>query len=314
MNTVIIGVGSNIDAENNINVAKRILCEKLNVLRESEFVRTKPIGPREQQDFLNGSLLIKTRLGHKRLKALLKGVEIALGRNAGEDRYGPRKMDLDILVWNGEIVDSDVYEREFLRRFVIELCPELEKTLKGDRVLPEKTEILEGLALKKILSKKEIKSAVLRLARQISEDYEGKIPVLVCVLLGARPFFEDLVAQLAVEVEKQFLRVSSYREAKRPGHLELLADIECDVEGRDVIIIEDIVDTSKTAEFVLRHVESKNPGSLRICALVDKRGKDSEGPEPDYVGFRVNEGFLVGYGMDYMEKGRAFEDIYLLQE
>ena len=131
MNTVIIGVGSNIDAENNVSVAKRMLREKLNVLGESEFIRTKPVGSRNQQDFLNGSLLVKTRLGRKRLKALLKGVEVALGRGVGEDRYGPRKMDLDILVWNGEIVDSDVYERGFLRRSVIELCPELEKTLEG---------------------------------------------------------------------------------------------------------------------------------------------------------------------------------------
>lgn len=122
------------------------------------------------------------------------------------------------------------------------------------------------------------------------------------------------MAQVTVTVEKQFLRASSYRKATRPGHLELLADIECEVEGRDVIIVEDIIDTSRTAEFVLRHVESKNPGSLRICTLVDKRGKGTNAPKPDYVGFRVNEGFLVGYGMDYMEKGRTLEDIYLLQE
>ena len=133
MNTVIIGVGSNIDAERNVSAARRMLGEKLNVLGESKFERTRPIGPRKQQDFLNGSLLIKTRLGRERLKALLKGVEIALGRDAGEDPYGPRKMDLDILVWNGEVVDPDVYEREFLRRSVVELCPELEKTLKEER-------------------------------------------------------------------------------------------------------------------------------------------------------------------------------------
>ena len=133
MNTVIIGVGSNIDAERNVSVAKRMLGEKLSVLGESKFVRTKPIGSREQKDFLNGSLLIETRLGRKQLKTLLKGVEVVLGRDAGEDRYGPRKIDLDILVWNGQIADSDVYEREFLRRSVIELCPELEKTLKEER-------------------------------------------------------------------------------------------------------------------------------------------------------------------------------------
>ena len=132
MNTAIIGVGSNIDAVRNVSAARRMLGEKLNVLGESEFVRTRPIGP-QQQDFLNGSLLVKTRLGRKQLKTLLKGVEIALGRGVKKDRYGPRKMDLDILVWNGEIVDPDVYEREFLRRSVIELCPELEKTLKEER-------------------------------------------------------------------------------------------------------------------------------------------------------------------------------------
>ena len=133
MNTVIVGIGSNIDAERNVSAVRRILREKLLVLGESEFIRTKPIGSRNQQDFLNGSLLVRTRLGRGRLKTLLKGVETALGRDVGADPCGPRKMDLDILVWNGEIVDPDVYEREFLRRSVIELCPELEKTLKEDR-------------------------------------------------------------------------------------------------------------------------------------------------------------------------------------
>ncbi len=133
MNTVIVGIGSNIDAEKNVTAAKRMLREKLNVLGESKFVRTKPIGPREQQDFLNGSLLVKTRLGRKQLKTVLKGVEIALGRGVREDRYGPRKMDLDMLVWNGEIIDSDIYKRDFLRRSVIELCPELEEILKEER-------------------------------------------------------------------------------------------------------------------------------------------------------------------------------------
>jgi len=114
--------------------------------------------------------------------------------------------------------------------------------------------------------------------------------------------------------ERQFLRVSSYRGGTRPRHFRLLRDIECEVKGRDVIIIEDIVDTSETAKFVLRHIESKNPASLRICALIDKRGKGATDSEPDYTGFRVDEGFLVGYGMDYMEKGRSLEDIYLLQE
>lgn len=173
---------------------------------------------------------------------------------------------------------------------------------------------MEGVALKKLLSKDDIKNAVSRLAKQVSGDYEGRFPVAVCVLKGALPFFEDLLARVTVAVEKQFLGVSSYREATRPGRLELVKDIECEVRGRDVIIVEDIIDTSETAKFILRHMESKNPASLRICALVDKRGKDVAGPGPDYSGFQVNEGFLVGYGMDYMERGRSLEDIYLIQE
>ena len=186
--------------------------------------------------------------------------------------------------------------------------------MRGDRVLPEKTEILEGIALKKFLSKDDIKNAVSRLAKQISGDYEGKTPVAVCVLKGARPFFEDLLAQVTVMAERQFFRVSSYRDGARPRRLKLLRDIECEVDGRDVIIVEDIIDTSETAKFILRHMRSKNPGSLRICALIDKRGKGATDSGPDYTGFQVDEGFLVGYGMDYMEEGRSLEDIYLLQE
>ena len=115
-------------------------------------------------------------------------------------------------------------------------------------------------------------------------------------------------------VERQFFRVSSYRDGTQPRRLELLRDIECEVEGRDVIIVEDIIDTSQTAKFILRHMGSKRPGSLRTCALIDKRGKDAGSSGPDYTGFQVDEGFLVGYGMDYMERGRSLEDIYLLQE
>ncbi len=118
-----------------------------------------------------------------------------------------------------------------------------------------------------------------------------------------------------MSADRQSLRVSSYAEGTRPGHLKLLTDIECEVKGRDVIIVEDIIDTSKTAKFLLRHLGSKNPASLRICALIDKRGEDPAGPEPDYTGFRVNGAeFLVGYGMDYMERGRSLEDIYSLEE
>ncbi|MCY4262790.1 MAG: hypoxanthine phosphoribosyltransferase [Candidatus Dadabacteria bacterium] len=181
-------------------------------------------------------------------------------------------------------------------------------------ILSEETEILEGFPLRKFLSKDDIKNAVSRLARQISADYAGKNPVAVCVLNGAYPFFEDLLARVTVIVERQFLRVSSYRDGVRPGQLELVRDIECQVKGKDVIIVEDIIDTSQTAKFILRHMESKNPGSVRICALIDKRERTAKGLSPHYTGFKVDAGFLVGYGMDYMQSGRLLEDVYLLQK
>ena len=191
----------------------------------------------------------------------------------------------------------------------------MKKQLRKDLTLLKQDEILGGLALREVLSKNEIKTTVVRLARRISGDYDGKIPVMVCVLLGARPFFEDLVNAVTVKVERRSLRISSYEGNTRPGHLKLIQDIESEVEGRDVIIIEDIVDTSKTAGFVLRHIESKNPSSLRMCALIDKRAKDVMGGHaPHYLGFRINRGFLVGYGMDYKGVGRDLENVYVLEK
>ncbi len=187
----------------------------------------------------------------------------------------------------------------------------MKKQLRKDPTLPEKNKTLESISLKKILSKSDIKTAVARLAGRISRDYDGKIPVAVCVLLGARPFFEDLVDAMTVEVEKRFLRISSYGENTRPGHLNLIEDIESEVKDRDVIIVEDIVDTSRTVEFVLEHIESKNPSSVRICALIDKKGEHTKGSVPHYSGFRVNGGFIVGYGMDYKGAGRDLENIYM---
>ncbi len=191
----------------------------------------------------------------------------------------------------------------------------MKKQLRKDLTLLKQDEILGGLALREVLSKNEIKTTVVRLARRISGDYDGKIPVMVCVLLGARPFFEDLVNAMTVKVERRSLRISSYEGNTRPGYLKLIQDIESEVEGRDVIIIEDIVDTSKTAGFVLRHIESKNPSSLRMCALIDKRAEDvMVGHAPHYLGFRMNRGFLVGYGMDYKGVGRDLENVYVLEK
>ena len=133
MNTAVIGMGSNIDAGRNIKAAGEMISRRLGVLGTSEFVKTKPLGFSDQDDFLNGSVLVETRLDLEGLGVFLKEVERTLGRETGENRHGPREIDLDILVWNGEVVDPDVYEREFLRNSIMELCPQLEGTLLGGK-------------------------------------------------------------------------------------------------------------------------------------------------------------------------------------
>ncbi len=133
MNTAVIGMGSNIEAGKNVEAAREMISRRLGVLGTSEFVRTKPVGFSDQDDFLNGSVLVETRLGLGELRFFLKEVERTLGRETRENRHGPREIDLDILVWNGEVVDPDVYEREFLRNSITELCPKLEGALREGR-------------------------------------------------------------------------------------------------------------------------------------------------------------------------------------
>ena len=121
MNTAIVGLGSNIQPQKNIQKAKKILDERFKILRESKFVSTKPVGLADQADFVNGVLLITTGLKLDQLRSQLKGIEQDLGRPPGSFKYGPRTIDLDILVWNGKVVDEDFYKRDFIRKSVLEL-------------------------------------------------------------------------------------------------------------------------------------------------------------------------------------------------
>jgi len=125
-NTAIIGLGSNIDPQKNIPAARRLLAHEFHVLKESAFVRTKPIGYSDQDDFINGSVHLETPLKLQELKEKLKQLEKRLGREVSPIKYGPRSIDMDIIVFNGKVVDDDFYEREFLRNAVLELLPEFE--------------------------------------------------------------------------------------------------------------------------------------------------------------------------------------------
>ncbi len=121
INSVIIGIGSNINAEENISKMLEILALHMDVLRVSTMLKTKPIGIEDQPDFTNGAVKIQTSLGKKELNRLLKKIEDQLGRDRSAPKFGPRTIDLDIVVWNGEIVDKDYYTRDFLQKSVQEV-------------------------------------------------------------------------------------------------------------------------------------------------------------------------------------------------
>ena len=121
MNAVIIGIGSNIDAESNISKMLKILKEHVEIVKVSEMIKTKPIGIENQPDYTNGAVKISTELNKEDLTVLLKAIEDKMGRDRTVAKFGPRTIDLDIVVWNGEIVDNDYYTRDFLQKSVSEL-------------------------------------------------------------------------------------------------------------------------------------------------------------------------------------------------
>ena len=125
MNQVVVGFGSNIHPEKNIRKARTIFQERFQVLAESQFIRTAPIGFKDQEDFINGSVLVATDLEQAEFNSHLKAIEEELGRVQSDIKFGPRSIDLDIVIWNGTIMDEDFYTRDFLKNAALELIPDL---------------------------------------------------------------------------------------------------------------------------------------------------------------------------------------------
>ncbi len=124
MNTVVVGVGSNINPRDNIEVARKEISLETTLVSCSNFVFTKPVGCKKQDDFLNGAFLIKTRHDRNAVNKILKNIEMKLGREKTASRSGPRTIDLDVLIWNDRIIDQDVYSRQFLKDSILELIPD----------------------------------------------------------------------------------------------------------------------------------------------------------------------------------------------
>jgi hypoxanthine phosphoribosyltransferase len=169
--------------------------------------------------------------------------------------------------------------------------------------------------LRPIISRTQIERRIQELAAQIRTDYLHRRPVLVGVLKGVFVLLADLVRQVGIPVQVDFMMVSSYgMEKTSKGEVTILQDISVDIADRDVILVDDIVDTGLTLEFLRHHLASRDPASLRVCALLVREGALAPGVVIDYQGFRVPEGFVVGYGIDYAEDYRHLPDIYMLEE
>ena len=168
--------------------------------------------------------------------------------------------------------------------------------------------------LRRILSRAQIRRRVKELAAQLRTDYAGQRPVFIACLKGAFVFLADLVRQVGVPLQVDFIMVSSYgMGTTSKGEITVLTDVTTDLAGRHVVFVDDIVDSGLTLERVREHLLSRGPASLRVCALLARESALTKGVVIDYLGFPVPPGFVVGYGLDCAEEYRQLPDIYVLE-
>ena len=151
----------------------------------------------------------------------------------------------------------------------------------------------------KVLIKEEtINKRLDELAKQIMEDYKGKDIMFLCILKGSVMFTVELAKRIKNNVQFEFIEVSSYENNQSTGKIKLNKDISQSIEGKDVIIVEDIIDSGRTISFLKEYLKQKNPNTLKVCSLLDKPSKRTFEIKSDYIGFEVDDKFIVGYGLD----------------
>lgn len=165
-----------------------------------------------------------------------------------------------------------------------------------------------------VLTREEIEKLVTGIARSISDDYLDQELVLVGVLKGAFIFLSDLCRHLTIPVTVDFVQASSYgADTSSSGNITLLKDIDFDIRGKNVLIVEDIVDTGLTLSYLVRHIRSLGAKTVKICALIDKRERRKTDIGVDYACYVADAGFLVGYGLDYAESFRELPGVFHLK-
>jgi hypoxanthine phosphoribosyltransferase len=167
---------------------------------------------------------------------------------------------------------------------------------------------------KRLIGKAEIRRGIIRLARRLNEDYKNTSPVVVCILKGAFVFLADLIRELTFSVRLDFISVSSYGDQSRTsGVVKIMKDISLNIEGEDVILVEDIVDTGLTLAYIHDFLMRKHPRSLKICALLRKRVKRAKKMKIHYQGFIIPNKYVIGYGLDFAEKYRNLPEIRIME-
>lgn len=169
--------------------------------------------------------------------------------------------------------------------------------------------------MKVLLSEQEISARIKEMASQIRSDYEGKRPLFIGILKGSFVFLSDLIREVGIDLEVDFMATSSYGDAtSSSGVVALTKDLEVAIEGRDVIIVEDIVDTGLTLRYLCNLLNQRLPASLAICTLLDKSARREVDVTIDYCGFDIEDGFVVGYGIDCAQQYRQLPWIGIIEE
>ena len=165
-----------------------------------------------------------------------------------------------------------------------------------------------------LFSEEELKNRVAEIAAQIDKDYEGKAPLLISVLRGSFVFMADLVRQIHVPCTVDFMAVSSYGAGtSSSGQVKIVKDLSEHIEGKDLIVVEDILDSGNTLSYLLQLLQARKPASVRLCTLLDKPSRRVKPVELHYSGFTIPDYFVVGYGLDYDEKYRNLPYIGVLK-
>lgn len=162
-------------------------------------------------------------------------------------------------------------------------------------------------------STEDLQEACKRLGEQITKDYEGKDLLAVAILNGAAIFFTDLIRQIDLPLDIDFMAVSSYGAGtSSSGKIKMIKDLNSDIAGRDVLIVEDILDTGRTLKHLVELLKTRGPASLKLAALLDKPARRVEDIHADYIGYTIPDAFVVGYGLDYAEKYRNLPYVGIL--